>query len=207
MTQVNITKESTMREIIKAYPNAQRFLFERYHVGGCGSCGYQPEDTLESVAHHHSKKMRDIDEVITFIKQEETDVQLKQVTPQQVKESLKSNSPPHVIDVRTSEEWNLANIKDAQLVNEELTQKMMKWPRNTAIVFFCHHGQRSLDAVSYFAGHGFTNVKSMTGGIDVWSLDIDPSVPRYEIAQSDSQSSTEIRSLRSVVSQEAGCRK
>lgn len=135
MTQLNIIKESTMGEIIEAYPNAQRVLFEKYHVGGCGSCGYEPEDTIELAA-HRSKKIRDIDEVIAFIKQAETDVQQKQVTPQQVKESLKSNSPPHIIDVRTSEEWNLANIKDAQLVNEELTKKMMKWPKNTPMVFF-----------------------------------------------------------------------
>ena len=47
----------------------------------------------------------------------------------------------------------------------------------------------------------------MTGDIDVWSLEIDPSVPRYEVVQSNSQGSAEIRSLLSVVSQEAGCRK
>ena len=102
-----------------------------------------------------------------------------EVTAQGVIESLRGSSPPRLIDVRTTEEWNLAKIKGAHLINEELVQEMMGWPKDTAIVFFCHHGQRSLDAVSYFAGHGFTNVKSMTGGIEIWSLQIEPSVPRY----------------------------
>ena len=205
MVQVNITKESTMREIIEAYPNAQRALFQRYHIGGCNSCGYQPEDTIAAVALNH--KISDIAGVIAFINQAEENPQGLETTPQEVSEALKRSSPPRLIDVRTTDEWNLAKIKDAQLNNEALAQEIMKWPKNTAIVFFCHHGQRSLDAASYFSGHRFTNVKSMAGGIDAWSLSIDPSVPRYEIAQKASQDGIEIRPLRSVVSQEAGCRK
>ena len=102
-----------------------------------------------------------------------------EVTPQQVFESLEGGSPPRLIDVRTAEEWEIANIKDGLLINEELAKEIIGWPKDTAIVFFCHHGQRSLDAVLYFAGLGFTNVKSMTGGIEAWSLQIDPSIPRY----------------------------
>lgn len=102
-----------------------------------------------------------------------------EVTPQQVFESLGGGFPPRLIDVRTTEEWNLAKIKDGLLVNEELAQEIIGWPKDTAIVFFCHHGQRSLDAVLYFEGLGFTNVKSMAGGIEAWSLQIDPSINRY----------------------------
>ena len=43
----------------------------------------------------------------------------------------------------------------------------------------CHHGVRSLDAAAYLRGHGFVNAKSMSGGIDAWALQIDPSTPRY----------------------------
>lgn len=71
-----------------------------------------------------------------------------ETTPQEVNEALKSSQPPRLIDVRTMDEWNLAKIKNAQLNNEELAAEIMKWPKNTAIVFFCHHGQRSLDAAS-----------------------------------------------------------
>ena len=49
-----ITKRSTMQEVLDAYPSAQRALFGRFHIGGCNSCGYEPEDVLEEVAHRHN---------------------------------------------------------------------------------------------------------------------------------------------------------
>jgi rhodanese-related sulfurtransferase len=44
-----------------------------------------------------------------------------------------------------------------------------------------HQGARTLDAAAYFAGHGFANVRGLRGGIDAWSLEVDPSLPRYTI--------------------------
>ena len=82
-------------------------------------------------------------------------------------------------------------------------QEMMRLPKDTPIVFYCHLGQRSLDAASYFAGHGFTDLRSMTGGIEAWSLQVDPSVPRYELA-SDTLGGATLRPLRSAVSQVEG---
>ena len=49
------------------------------------------------------------------------------------------------------------------------------------IVLIDHQGARSLDAAAYFGGHGFTNVKALLGGIDAWSQQIDPSLPRYRL--------------------------
>jgi hypothetical protein len=62
-----------------------------------------------------------------------------------------------------------------------------------------------MDAASYFAGHGFTNVKSLTGGIDAWSATIDSTVPRYEIARDMNTGRGVIKPLRSVVSDAQGC--
>ncbi|MBO0862615.1 MAG: rhodanese, partial [Chloracidobacterium sp.] len=55
----------------------------------------------------------------------------------------------------------------------ELTNK------DEPIILHCHHGTRSDRACQYLAAQGFTNVKNLTGGIDEWSLNVDPSVPRY----------------------------
>ena len=172
-----ITKRSTMREVLEAYPSAQRALFRRYHIGGCHSCGYQPEDTLEEVAHRHN--IVDLDEVIAFIEGAEQIDRHIQVSPREVAAALGSDDPPRLIDVRSPEEWELARIQSATLITQELAQEIMRWPKDTPIVFYCHLGQRSLDATSYFGGHGFTSVRSMTGGIDAWSVEVDPSVPRY----------------------------
>jgi len=194
-----------MREVLEAYPSAQRALFRRYHIGGCHSCGYQPEDTLEEVAHRHA--IMDLDEVVTYIESAEQVDRRVQVSVQDVAAALRSTTPPRLVDVRTPEEWEWARIEGAMLISEELAQEMMGWPKDTAVVFFCHLGERSLDAASYFAGHGFSNARSMTDGIDAWSLEVDPDVPRYAMARDAFQGRAVLRPLRSVVSQAAGCQK
>lgn len=47
------------------------------------------------------------------------------------------------------------------------------------VVFFCHHGMRSLDVANWLRAQGVAHAKSMAGGIDRWSAEIDPKVPRY----------------------------
>ena len=61
-------------------------------------------------------------------------------------------------------------------------QKILSaWPKNDLLVIYDHQGTRSLDAAAYFQGHGFENVKSLRGGIDAWSTEIDPKLPRYHL--------------------------
>jgi len=204
-TTAKVTKRSTMQEVLDAYPSAQRALFRRFHIGGCHSCGYQPEEILEEVAHRH--KIADLDDVLEFIEHAEQSDRRIQVSPGDVAAGQRSEHPPRLVDVRTPAEWELARIQGATLTTEEQSQEMMRWPKDTPIVFYCHVGQRSLDAASYLAGHGFKNVRSMTGGIDAWSLEVDSSVPRYEIAPDLVHGKATLRPLRSVVSQAAGCQK
>ena len=206
MTSTTVNSASTIQEVLAAYPNAQRGLFKRYHIGGCSSCGYQLTDTLEQVAHNH--KLHDIDQVIAYIQRDEADAldRNMQMQPVEVAAALTDGPPLRLVDVRTPEEWELARIPGATLITEELAQELMRQPRDTAIVFYCHVGARSLDAAAYYAGHGFKNVWSMTGGIDAWSNEVDESVPRYEMAPDPYSDGSTLRPLRSVVSQEAGCR-
>ena len=102
-----------------------------------------------------------------------------EITPQEVVAALKSTLPPRLLDVRTPEEWELTHIDGTTLITEVFAKEMLEWTKDTPIVFYCHHGQRSLNAASYFIEQGFTNVRSMTGGIDTWSLEINSSIPRY----------------------------
>jgi rhodanese-related sulfurtransferase len=199
---IAITRHSTMGEVLEAYPSAQRALFRRYHIGGCNSCGYEPGDTLEAVARSHN--ILDVTEVVAFLDDAEQIDRRIQVSPVEVAAALGSEDPPRLIDVRTPAEWELARIQGATLMTEALVEVAMRWPKDTPLVFYCHLGQRSLDAASYFAGHGFTDLGSMTGGIEAWSLQVDPSVPRYELAP-DIRGGATLRPLRSAVSQTEGC--
>lgn len=102
-----------------------------------------------------------------------------EISPEEVQAALKENSV-RLIDVRGEDEWSIARIEGATLASKELVEEITSsWDKGTAIVFYCHSGVRSLNAVHFFAQRGFTNVKSMAGGIDRWSLTIDSDVPRY----------------------------
>ena len=85
-----------------------------------------------------------------------------------------------LLDVRGEAERQLAKIEGVPMVDEALVQEIIsKWPKDAPIVLHCHHGIRSLDAAEYLIGQGFTNVRSLQGGIDAWSREADKSVPRY----------------------------
>lgn len=85
-----------------------------------------------------------------------------------------------LIDVRTPHEYAIAHIEGCPLIDQTLAKEIVDtWPKDTPIITICHHGVRSLDAAVYLRQHGFTHVRSMRGGIDVWSQTIDASIPRY----------------------------
>jgi rhodanese-related sulfurtransferase len=85
-----------------------------------------------------------------------------------------------MIDVRTPEEYEIARIEGCRLVDQALAKEIVEtWPKDTLIVTVCHHGVRSLDAAVYLRGQGFEGTRSMSGGIEAWSMTVDSSIPRY----------------------------
>ena len=165
-----------MQQVTTVFPSAQRALFQKYHVGGCSSCGFQPTDSLATVAGNHSL---DVNEVVEFIKRSQDMEQNIEITPKETAELLKQGEIK-LLDVRTPEEYAIASVAGSALADQALAQEIIQtWPKDTAIVTMCHHGMRSLDAAAYLRGHGFMNTRSMTGGIDAWAVQIDPSIPRY----------------------------
>jgi rhodanese-related sulfurtransferase len=172
----DLSGEWRMDQVTKVFPSAQRALFQKYHVGGCSSCGFQPTDVLATVAMNHGL---DVNEVVEHIKRSEEMEKDLEIAPHEVAQFFKEGKIK-LLDVRTPEEYAIASVAGSVLVDQTLAQEIMQtWPKETPIVTMCHHGMRSLDAAAYLRGHGFVNAKSMTGGIDAWALQIDPAVPRY----------------------------
>jgi rhodanese-related sulfurtransferase len=172
----DLSGEWRMDQVTKVFPSAQRALFQKYHVGGCSSCGFQPTDALATVAMNHGL---DVNEVVEHIKRSEEMEKDLEIAPHEVAQFFKEGKIK-LLDVRTPEEYGIASVAGSVLVDQTLAQEIMQtWPKETPIVTMCHHGMRSLDAAAYLRGHGFVNAKSMTGGIDAWALQIDPAVPRY----------------------------
>jgi len=103
---------------------------------------------------------------------------VKQMSVTELKASLANNSVI-LIDVRGAEERALANLDAAKAMDGETMQQIEAMPKDTAIAFICHTGNRSQVAGEHFRKQGFTNVSNVVGGIDAWSKEIDPSVPQY----------------------------
>ncbi len=165
-----------MEHVLKVFPSAQRVLFQKFHIGGCSSCGYMPHDSLDKVARDHGLET---DKVAAFIKESANLEKDMEISPAEVAQLLKQGSIK-LLDVRTPEEYEIARVQGSVLVDQDLAAEIInKWSPDTPIVTMCHHGMRSLDAAAYLRGHGFKNTRSMTGGIDAWSNTIDSSVPRY----------------------------
>jgi rhodanese-related sulfurtransferase len=106
-----------------------------------------------------------------------------ETTPQEIQRRLQSGEKLALIDVREPAEFQLARIAGAELipmraVPAELS-RLDAQAGDTPLIVFCHHGVRSLNVVHWLREHGVDACQSMAGGIDRWSLEIDPSIPRY----------------------------
>ena len=85
----------------------------------------------------------------------------------------------HLYDVRSPQEREIARIAGSTLLDPAVRDQILGLPRDTPLVFHCHHGGRSQQAAEYFLDQGFTRVANLRGGIEAWSVEVDPQVPRY----------------------------
>jgi rhodanese-related sulfurtransferase len=169
-----------MEQVLAAYPGARRALFRKYHLGGCSSCGFAPEETVSQLCARNGNL--NVAEVIAHIQaSHETDKQLE-ISPKDLAEKRRQGEKVRLLDLRTREEWDAVHLDGAEFVSQELIQRLMgKEGQEGLLVFYDHNGASSLDAAAYFAGHGFTNARFLRGGIDAWSQEVDSNVPRYKL--------------------------
>lgn len=105
-----------------------------------------------------------------------------EVTPRQVKTMLDAKSDFVFIDCRTPGEFTHCKIAGTQLLPvQEAPARLgeIEELKDKKIIVTCHHGARSLRMAMLLRQTGFTDVFSMAGGIDLWSIDIDQAIPRY----------------------------
>lgn len=105
-----------------------------------------------------------------------------EVSPRELRDLLQSPDAPLVLDVRTEQERAIACIAGSVLVPlAELESRVeeLRAHEDRLIITQCHHGVRSLRAAAALRRAGFDRVRSLAGGIHLWSVDIDPAVPIY----------------------------
>ncbi|TPG67190.1 rhodanese-like domain-containing protein [Hymenobacter nivis] len=108
-------------------------------------------------------------------------MQIAAISPVQLASRLAAGDPLHLLDVRDPIEFDYCHLPGSVLLPlDELPQRTEEIPARGEVVLVCHHGVRSAQALSYLQmRHGRTNLLNLRGGIDAWSLEVDPSVPRY----------------------------
>ena len=101
---------------------------------------------------------------------------------QSVKARIDAGDDFLFLDVREQNEFDFASIEGSTLVPmSEIQERVgeLEQHKERDIVVFCHHGMRSMQVAMWLTQQGFTSVKNMDGGIDAWSLAVDPAVARY----------------------------
>jgi rhodanese-related sulfurtransferase len=92
---------------------------------------------------------------------------------------IKDNKKFHFLDVRTIEERNICHLAGLHIPLNELENRHEEIPRDKSpIIVYCHHGVRSLYATQFLKFHGY-DALSLRGGLEQWSLEIDPDLARY----------------------------
>ena len=98
----------------------------------------------------------------------------------ELKQKMDAREPFELIDVRETFEYEIARIDGARLIPlGEIAERADELPRDRPIVVHCHSGRRSAEAVRLLQQRGFGNIYNLEGGIDGWSDQIDPGVPKY----------------------------
>jgi adenylyltransferase/sulfurtransferase len=117
---------------------------------------------------------------LTPVEQADADARGWEITARELNERLARGDDLAIIDVREPHEWEIARIPGTALIPlNTLPARLAELDTSREIVLHCHHGQRSMRALEFLRQSGFRKLKNLRGGIDAWSKDVDPSVPRY----------------------------
>jgi adenylyltransferase/sulfurtransferase len=103
-----------------------------------------------------------------------------QISTKQVNERIKRGDKLLLVDVREPWEYDLCKIPGAKSIPlGTLPANLNTLLDADEVICYCHHGMRSLDAAVWLRQQGVESAKSMAGGIERWSVEVDPNVPRY----------------------------
>lgn len=109
-------------------------------------------------------------------------MQVREITVEQLSTAIAEGRAPLLVDVRSEAEHALVHLEGATLLPlPELAERVdeIEEHRTQPIVVYCHHGIRSRTGAAILSAAGYVDVASLRGGIDAWSLRVDPKVTRY----------------------------
>jgi adenylyltransferase/sulfurtransferase len=104
---------------------------------------------------------------------------IPQLSVKELKRRIDAGEKPYILDVREPWEYVIAHIGGRLIPQSELPQRLAEIDRDQEIIVQCHSGVRSQRAAELLKRSGFPRVTNLAGGINAWSEEIDPKVPKY----------------------------
>ncbi len=109
--------------------------------------------------------------------------EVQEVTAVEAASLLKENPEIRLLDVRTPQERDAAQIQNSILLDQTLVEQMLgSWQPETPMMFVCHVGERSRQAAQYFTSQGYQQVYNISDGIKGWSTNVDPTIAQYPVS-------------------------
>jgi rhodanese-related sulfurtransferase len=175
MQPADLSADTPMAVILDVLPGAKRALFARYHLGGCQSCAFSNDETLAQLC---ERSELPVTEVLEHLLASHVHDSAMLLEPSAIRESLGAF---RLIDLRTREEHEAVVLPNSELFTQGLQQELFVANPDSPILLYDHSGRNVLDQVAWFRGHGLKQTFGLRGGIDAWSREIDPSLPRYKV--------------------------
>ena len=175
----DLSADLTMESLLEQYPGARRALFSAFHIGGCQSCAYQLDETLEEVCRNHEIEIEAA--LDCLIKSREHDAAML-ISPEELKALIDQDASFTLLDTRTREEFEAITLPSAKLMTQDLQNALFaKKDELGTVVLLDHQGRSVLDHCAWFRGHGLVETYGVDGGIDRYAQEIDQSIPRYRL--------------------------
>src|ERR1044071_6912932 len=132
-----VTPKSTMREVLEVFPGAQRALFRGYHIGGCSSCAFQPQETLEDLCRRNNNL--NVNEVLAHIRaSHEQDAKIF-IEPRELSDLIARDSSVRLVDVRSREEFEAVHLPGSVLLSQDVMREIMSDGTNTRSLVIIDH--------------------------------------------------------------------
>ncbi len=105
--------------------------------------------------------------------------EILQITVKELKRRIDAGENPYILDVREPWEYAIAQIGGRLIPQNEVPQRIAEIDREREVIVHCHSGIRSQRVAEFLKQSGFPRVANLAGGINAWSVEIDPKVPKY----------------------------
>jgi len=169
-----VTEDSALFDIADLHPHLYDFLRDRY---GVALTSLDHRQSLKDFCRRHSLPPPQI--VFMEVQMAARTAGVRHLSAREAKELLDTDPEVQIVDTREEWERKICQLENSEFFTDEL---MTRLDRTKPVLLYCHFGVRSFNAAALLKDSGFDEVYVLQGGIEAWSTEVDPNIPRYEAA-------------------------